>query len=193
MLIEETYYNADNLNRIAAKRFYQYDDNNNIVRIVENTAQTRDVIELRYTYDLDNIKTVEEFLNGMRIKYSVFFYKDGVVEAKVDYDNSEKAILKRKYEYSGKELREISDYLPDGTFLGKRVFYYKDNILISEYMENELGVRLVQRNYLRNGRNISRVDYFIRENPVRIIERKYSEKQIETNCFGYKSNFWDIR
>ncbi len=193
LLKEEIYFNADNPVKPIAKRFYQYNENNCIIKIIENYSETDDIIELKYTYDANILRTVEEYHNGNRVKYSVFNYKNGIPDNKTDYDNNEEVVLIRQFKYNGNELSEISDFLPNGFYLGKRVFSYIDGILDSEYTENEIGYRMVNRVYTRENGILVKVELYIRDRLIRVIERKYEKNEIEENQFGLQNNFWDIR
>ncbi|HBD95673.1 MAG: hypothetical protein A2015_10355 [Spirochaetes bacterium GWF1_31_7] len=193
LLKEEIYFNADNTAKPIAKRFYQYDENNFIIKIIENYSETNDIIELKYTYDAEILRTVEEYHNGSRVKYSVFNYKNGIPENKTDYDNNEKVVLKRQFTFKTNQLSEISDFLPNGVYLGKRVFNYTSGILDSEYTENEIGYRMVHRVYTRANGLIVKVEMYIRDRLIRVIERKYEKHEIKENQFDLQNNFWDIR
>lgn len=191
MLIKEDFYNG-NSSEIIATRFFKYNKHGFITKIIE-TSKSNTIIELRYTYDGDLMKSVELFNNKLRISYSIFYYQNRILRKKIDYDNNEKEILIHNYKFSNNEIIEITDEKPEGTYLGKKVFIYKDGHPYTEKIENDTADTLIIKKYIIEENMIRKIEYFMNNSLIRVVEKTYSPENIETNNFSYPYNFWDLK
>ena len=116
-------------------------------------ADSDDIIEFNYTYDLQILRTVEEFRNKQRIKYAVFEYKNNQIQTKTEYNNENEIMLIRYYHFEDGILVSISEEQEDRTYLGARKFFYSHENCTAETLEDENGKIIIRRaHHIKNNR-----------------------------------------
>lgn len=196
-ILKEIYYNSEKTQIIGFKE-YLYDDRKNIKTINTYDADHNLQIVFKYIYNINKLITVNEYMpySNAILKYSTFLYNNNGVIKKMDFDNGNNILLYHNFIYNKKgSIIEIRDILPNGTYLGKRQFVYKDNKLLKELSFDEKGNLLIKKIYSYNGELIHSIDFFTKQGiKIRVISRVYSKKNdVKLSLFGFNTNFFDFR
>lgn len=194
LVIKEEFYDG-NMKFVGEKK-YLYDENLNIIKITSDTGAGFDVY-YRYGYENNTLKAVEEFRNTARAQYGIFMYKDNNIYEKHEYTNEEELIMIHRYFFENDLLVKKEMLYPDGGFIGKQMYIYKNNrlIQIEEYNENNTMFLTKKFEYGFMSNKIDTIKFYTSESTlIRIIKRKYDKTlKADENFYGLKNNFWDFK
>ncbi|OHD15466.1 MAG: hypothetical protein A2086_08290 [Spirochaetes bacterium GWD1_27_9] len=192
-LVQEIYSDSTG-SQVVGKKDYLYDERNNIISIISFNQDLMEESKLVYTYEEDKLILAEEFQGNSKIKYSKFEYDaQKKVAKKIEYDTENRIILTHNYIYdASNNLVSIEDYY-GSNLAGKKNFVYKNGKLVEEYQLDQNNNKTISKIYNYSGNNISKIDFYLKERKIRIIERIYGKLDTKTNIFGFSYNYWDIR
>lgn len=194
VLAEEVIYNAVDLEKPAGKKTYVY-EGHKLVEIKTTDDDSYMNISYKYFYLNDQLTSVQEFTNNVRIKYSVFYYtNDGKIQRKIDFNSNKEQTCIFEYELTpDKKVALIKEYLPDNTYLGSRRFNYTQGRLTSEEHMNSSGEVMLKKEYIYKGGSNVQVNYFLKNRKIREIKRTYTGYEGPVSHPGLPENFYDLR
>jgi len=134
-------------------------------------------------------------VNKTKVKYSKFVYSDKILIGKADYDSKNTPVSNFKYIYNNDgKLKSIEEYSADGKLVGKKDFVFENDTFVEENQYDGENKLLINKKYLYKNDEIFRIEFYLSTGrKIRIIERKYLNKNGMTSIFGYRNNFMDIR
>ena len=190
----EIFYDPFMREILGIKKFI-YDESDNIVSIENYNEDNEIYARFEYKYEYNLVLEIAEYMNKTKVKYSKFLYDGKSLIGKTDYDSKNTLISNFKYIYNNEgELNSIAEYSADGKLVGKKEFVIENDKLVEENQYDGENKLLINKQYLYKGDEITKVEFYLSTGrKIRIIERKYLDKNGMTSVFGYRNNFMDIR
>lgn len=190
----EVFYDPFMREILGVKKFI-YDESDNIV-LIENYNEDNEIYaRFEYKYEFNSVLEVSEYVNKTKVKYSKFVYSDKILIGKADYDSKNTPVSNFKYIYNNDgKLKSIEEYSADGKLVGKKDFVFENDTFVEENQYDGENKLLINKKYLYKNDEIFRIEFYLSTGrKIRVIERKYLNKNGMTSIFGYRNNFMDIR
>lgn len=190
----EVFYDPFMREILGVKKFI-YDESDNIVSIENYNEDNEIYARFEYKYEFNSVLEVSEYVNKTKVKYSKFVYLDKILIGKADYDSKNTLVSNFKYIYNNDgKLKSIEEYSADGKLVGKKDFVFENDTFVEENQYDGENKLLINKKYLYKNDEIFRIEFYLSTGrKIRIIERKYLNKNGMTSIFGYRNNFMDIR
>jgi hypothetical protein len=191
---QEIFYDGQ-MQEITGKKIYNYDENKNLTEIDNLDSNSILQSKIVYSYKNNLLINSEDYNGRSPVKNSIFLYKNSRLIKKNEFDPSDRLILYNEYLYDTVgELTGIRFFSENGDYLGDKKFIYENNMLIEEKNSDKNDRITLTKKYIYKEKNISIIEFYSSSNEkIRIIERIYSNIEDNTNKFGFKENFWDLR
>lgn len=190
---EEKYYNRDK-SVFQGRKIYTYDNQSNISCIKVYNSDNIEESRIEYIYEGNTLLTAIEYNGKTKIKYSEFLYSSKDIIKKIEFDIQGKVLLIHNFIYENNKIICIEDYNTENKYIGKKEFIYSNDKLSEEKIYDETNKIIMLKKYKHLNNNISDIEYYLSGNKlIRIIERTYLNEDKETNIFGFRSNYFDMR
>ncbi|HNZ28095.1 MAG TPA: hypothetical protein PLG34_07155 [Spirochaetota bacterium] len=190
----EIFYDPFMREILGIKKFI-YDESDNIVSIENYNEDNEIYARFEYKYEFNSALEVYEYANKIKVKYSKFLYNGATVIGKADYDSKNALVSNFKYIYGNDgNLKSILEYSKGGELVGKKEFIIEGDKVVEENQYDGENKLLINKKYLYKGDKINRIEFYLSTGrKIRVIERKYLNKNGMTSIFGYRNNFMDLR
>jgi antitoxin component YwqK of YwqJK toxin-antitoxin module len=194
LLDKEIITDAEN-GKTKIEKQYIYNDKNNLIEIRDFRNNKLESTSI-YNYISDRLESSEEYLNGTKkmIRSKFEYDESNRLIKKIDFKTNNEMIMYHEYLYDGNYLVQINDYLPDKTYIGKKVFKYSNKRLLEELLFDINDNRIIIKKYNYKNNLIDTVDYYsYNGEKLRRSKRIYSNISANTSIFGLRDNFYDLK